>query len=197
MHRGIEESEARMEQWTTHTMDQKVQAVNKHLDAFEWIVLERPSPTDDVTTLRKVVESLRVDLTALLVPSKTKPESAPMSSTDNTVEDALLKDEVLLPVYSCHAGKRPSSSRISDDTEAGRTRKREHQNSQAARMAFIVDQGTCQQRVREVGVGASSSMSTIDGVARVDVHTTDGAVIVGDSTTEGDVIVDVGTTEVT
>uniref|UniRef100_M1DQM0 Integrase core domain containing protein n=1 Tax=Solanum tuberosum TaxID=4113 RepID=M1DQM0_SOLTU len=62
MQLSIEEYEARMEQM----MDQKIQAIHKCLDAFELRVLERPTPTIDVTTFQMALASLRADVDALL-----------------------------------------------------------------------------------------------------------------------------------
>ncbi|KAK4723882.1 hypothetical protein R3W88_026661 [Solanum pinnatisectum] len=123
---AIAESEARMEQRTKHMMDHKVQAVHKRLYAFESIVLQRLAPTDDVTTLRKEVESLCADIIGLLVPPETEPEFTPTAPIDNMVVDALFGDEMLLPISSRHAGKRPCSSQTSDDIEAWRAHKRKH-----------------------------------------------------------------------
>uniref|UniRef100_M1DIH2 Integrase core domain containing protein n=1 Tax=Solanum tuberosum TaxID=4113 RepID=M1DIH2_SOLTU len=107
-------------------MDQKVQAIHKRLDAFELRVLERPTPTTDVSAFRTELSSLQTDLDTLLAPPETEPESASTTSIDNMMLDALFGDEIRPPSSSRHAGKYPRSSRAIDDTEAGRVIKREH-----------------------------------------------------------------------
>uniref|UniRef100_M1DNM1 Integrase core domain containing protein n=1 Tax=Solanum tuberosum TaxID=4113 RepID=M1DNM1_SOLTU len=89
----------------------------------------------------------------------------------------------------------PPLRRASDDTEVGRVSKREHQETEVARRASIIDERLWQQRDREVGVGASSRLSTTDGAVRVGVSTTDGEARVDASTTDGAEMVDVGTTD--
>uniref|UniRef100_M1DX05 Integrase core domain containing protein n=1 Tax=Solanum tuberosum TaxID=4113 RepID=M1DX05_SOLTU len=140
MQRSIVESEARMDQQMEHMMDQKVQVVHKFLDAFELRVLERPATTVDVTTLQKEVESLCADITGLFAPPETEPESSPTAPVDNTVLGALFIDEMLPPASSRHVRKCPRSSQTSDDTEAGRDRKRHRQEHKEARRASIVDE---------------------------------------------------------
>uniref|UniRef100_M1DYK1 Integrase core domain containing protein n=1 Tax=Solanum tuberosum TaxID=4113 RepID=M1DYK1_SOLTU len=139
--------------------------------------------------------SLRADLDTLLAPPETETKLFPAIPIDNTVLDALFRDEILPPASSHHAGKCPRYSRASDDTEARRVGKKERQQTEAAQKASIVDEELHQQQAREIGVGASSSMSTTDGVVRVDMSTTDGAVRVDVSTTEGVEMVDVATTD--
>ncbi|KAK4733702.1 hypothetical protein R3W88_007963 [Solanum pinnatisectum] len=117
MQHAIEESKARIEQWVEHMMDQKVQAIHKHLDTFELRVLERPALTVDVTTLNKEIKSLRADITGLLSLSETEPESTPTIPIDNTVLNALFRDGMPLPDSSHTAGKRPRYSHTSDFIE--------------------------------------------------------------------------------
>uniref|UniRef100_M1DIG7 Integrase core domain containing protein n=1 Tax=Solanum tuberosum TaxID=4113 RepID=M1DIG7_SOLTU len=114
-------------------MDRKVQAVHQHLDAFELRVLERPAPTIDVYAFRMDLASLQANLDALLALPEVEPESAPTAPIDDTVLDALIEDEMPPSDSSRHAGKHPRSSRTSDDTEAGRARKRERQQFEEAR----------------------------------------------------------------
>jgi len=77
-----------------------------------------------------------------------------------------------LPDSSHAARKRPRSSRTSDVTQSVRVRKREQLLTEVAMRASIVDEEMRQQRAREVGVGASSSMSTTNGALTVDDSTT-------------------------
>ncbi|KAK4723873.1 hypothetical protein R3W88_026652 [Solanum pinnatisectum] len=193
MQRMIAESEARMEQRMEHIMDQKVQAVHKRLDAFKLRVLERPAPTTNVSSFKTELASLQADLDTFLAPPKTEHDSAPIAPIDNTVLDALFGDKMPLFTSSHHTGKRPHSSRTSNDIKAGRARKRKCQELEAAGRVSIVDEEMHQQWVMEVGVGTSSSVGTTDGAMRVDVSTTDGAVRLDASTTECAEIVDVGT----
>uniref|UniRef100_M1DDE5 Integrase core domain containing protein n=1 Tax=Solanum tuberosum TaxID=4113 RepID=M1DDE5_SOLTU len=104
--------------------------------------------------------------------------------------DTLFGDDMPPTSSSHHVGKYPHSSRSSEDTEAERDCKRERQKFQEVRRATIVYEEICQQRAREVGVGASSSVSTTDGAVRVVDNNTDGAVTVDAGTTEGDLSVD-------
>uniref|UniRef100_M1DXJ9 Integrase core domain containing protein n=1 Tax=Solanum tuberosum TaxID=4113 RepID=M1DXJ9_SOLTU len=99
MQRSIKESEARVEQMMEQMMDQKVQAVHKHLDAFELRVLESPPETE--------------------------PESASMVSADEVVMTALFRDIMPPPDSSYTTGKRPRSDRTTDTDEAHRLRKKE------------------------------------------------------------------------
>uniref|UniRef100_M1DH42 Integrase core domain containing protein n=1 Tax=Solanum tuberosum TaxID=4113 RepID=M1DH42_SOLTU len=184
--RSIAESVARMEQM----MDHKVQAIHQRLDAFKLRISEQPAPTIDVSSFQTELASLRDDLDALLAPPKTEPKSSPTAPVENTVLDALFGEEIPSPVSFCHARNNPRSSQTFDGTEAGKSRKREHQELEAARRASIIDEELRHQRAREIGVGAFSSMSTTDGAARVDVSTTKGAETVDAGTTEGDPIVD-------
>uniref|UniRef100_M1D9P3 Integrase core domain containing protein n=1 Tax=Solanum tuberosum TaxID=4113 RepID=M1D9P3_SOLTU len=52
MQKSIVESESRMERRMESMMDQKVQAINKRLDAFELRVVERPAPTTDLSSFQ-------------------------------------------------------------------------------------------------------------------------------------------------
>uniref|UniRef100_M1DIF6 Integrase core domain containing protein n=1 Tax=Solanum tuberosum TaxID=4113 RepID=M1DIF6_SOLTU len=63
--KSIAKFEARMERMIESMMDQKVQNVNKHLDAFELIVLERLAPTTDLSSSQTVLASLRDDINAI------------------------------------------------------------------------------------------------------------------------------------
>lgn len=185
MQHAIEESAARIEQRMEHMMEQKVHVVYKRLDAFELRVLERSSPTVDVNTLQKEIESLCADITGLLSPPKTEPESAPTESIDDTMLSALFRDGMPPPDSFHNTGKHARSCFTSDDTEAGRASKRECQQTKASRRASIVDEELRQQQARKISVGASSSVSTTDGTVRVDVSITEGAEMVDASTTDG------------
>uniref|UniRef100_M1D9N3 Integrase core domain containing protein n=1 Tax=Solanum tuberosum TaxID=4113 RepID=M1D9N3_SOLTU len=132
---------------------------------------------------------LVADVEQMQAPLETKHESAPTTPVDNTVSDALFEDEMPPPASSRNAGKLPHSSRAYDDTEVGRVSKRERQETEAAQRASIIDEELWQQRIREVGVGASSSVSTTDGAVRINVSTTEVAETVDAGTTEGDPIV--------
>ncbi|KAK4707335.1 hypothetical protein R3W88_033109 [Solanum pinnatisectum] len=164
MQHVIAEFEARVEEWMEHTIDQKVHAVQKRLDAFELRVLERLALTVDVTTLKKELESLCADVAVLLTPPETELESASTASVDDVC---------------------PRSGHTSDDIEAQRLRKRECQQTKVAWRASIVDEELRQQQAREIGVGPSSTVSTTEGAKKVDVSSTESAGIVDGSTTEG------------
>ncbi|KAK4729576.1 hypothetical protein R3W88_022564 [Solanum pinnatisectum] len=107
MQRAILESEARVEQQMEHIVNCEVLCLSSWLDAFELRVLERLAPTVDVTTLQKEIESLRPDVTVLLAPPKTEPESAPTTSVDDMVLSTLFGDGMPLQDSSRTSGKCP------------------------------------------------------------------------------------------
>ncbi|KAH0657928.1 hypothetical protein KY289_026676 [Solanum tuberosum] len=76
---------------------------------------------------------------------------------------ALFVDSVPPSNCSRAAGKRPRSVRISDDAEAKRLRKKEHQRLEEARWALLLEEEVRQQRAREIGVGPSASVNTTEG----------------------------------
>ena len=51
MQKSITESEARLEKKMQQFTEQKIAEVNQRLDSFELIVLARPAPPIDVSTL--------------------------------------------------------------------------------------------------------------------------------------------------
>uniref|UniRef100_M1DI20 Integrase core domain containing protein n=1 Tax=Solanum tuberosum TaxID=4113 RepID=M1DI20_SOLTU len=175
MQKSIAKSEARMERRMEGMMDWKVQAVNKHLDAFELRVLERLAPAIDLSALQADLASLRTDVDTIL--------AAP--SVD-TVLDALFSGTTEEGLTLTHAkGKRHRSHR----TEEEKAHKRQRRQEKEARRASIADKELRQQRVRERVAWASSSAPVVEvqPVLRDVVSTTDG--------TEGAMIPDVGTTE--
>uniref|UniRef100_M1DJ67 Integrase core domain containing protein n=1 Tax=Solanum tuberosum TaxID=4113 RepID=M1DJ67_SOLTU len=194
MHKSIAESEVRMERMMETMMDQKVQVVHKHLDAFKLRVLIRPAPVIDVSSIRTELDSLRADLDAITAPHT---ESAPTTLADDTVIDALFINDIAQPEPTRARGKRHRSSHVSDTTEDARARKREHQQNEQAIRASILDEDLRQHRARESIIGASSSRPTTEAITAMgdDVSITDGAVRVTDSTIDGAVIDNVGTTE--
>uniref|UniRef100_M1DI66 Integrase core domain containing protein n=1 Tax=Solanum tuberosum TaxID=4113 RepID=M1DI66_SOLTU len=173
----VQKLEARMDTLLQHDIHQR-------LDAFELRVLERLTPTVDVTTLKKELESLSADVDVLLAPLETEPESAPTAPVDDVVMSALYGDDMLPPDSSHAIGKRPRSGRTSDDTEAEGVRNRERQQTEVAWRASIVDEEIRQQRDREIGLGPCSGVSTTDGEVRVDESTTESAGIVNRSATD-------------
>ncbi|KAG5585447.1 hypothetical protein H5410_045881 [Solanum commersonii] len=73
MQKSIVESEVRMERRMEGMIDQKVQAVNKHLDAFELRVLERSTPAIDLSSLQAELASLQTDVDAILAAPTIEP----------------------------------------------------------------------------------------------------------------------------
>ncbi|KAK4731634.1 hypothetical protein R3W88_024622 [Solanum pinnatisectum] len=123
MHRSIEKCEAKMEQM----MDQKIHAINKRLDTFDLRVLERPTPTIDVTPFQTELVSLYTNVTALLAPTQTASEAIPKMEEDHVVMTALF-GYAMPPPYSFYAaGKRHRSDHTSDTNEARRLKKKERQ----------------------------------------------------------------------
>uniref|UniRef100_M1DLR2 Integrase core domain containing protein n=1 Tax=Solanum tuberosum TaxID=4113 RepID=M1DLR2_SOLTU len=133
MQKSIAESEARMEKRMATTVDQKVQAVHKRLYAFELRVLARPAPVTNFSSFRTELDSLRADIDSILATPTVEPEFAPIALADDTVLDALFKEDIDAQSEPTRArGKRPRSSHISDTTDDARAKKREHhQNEQA------------------------------------------------------------------
>ncbi|XP_049371951.1 uncharacterized protein LOC125836840 [Solanum verrucosum] len=124
--RSVEEFEARMERM----MDVKIQVVHKRLDAFELRVLERPCPTNDVTTFQMELTRLRSDVDALLSSAETVPEPTP---EDEVVMTALFGDTMPSPDPSREPGKGTrSSEQTSAAEEARRAKKRKKQQIEAA-----------------------------------------------------------------
>ncbi|KAG5615083.1 hypothetical protein H5410_014907 [Solanum commersonii] len=74
MQKSIAKFEARMEHWMEGMMDRKVQAINKHLDAFELRVLDRSSPAIDLFTLLADLASLWTDVEAILATLSVEPQ---------------------------------------------------------------------------------------------------------------------------
>uniref|UniRef100_M1DJI3 Integrase core domain containing protein n=1 Tax=Solanum tuberosum TaxID=4113 RepID=M1DJI3_SOLTU len=112
MQKLITESEARME----GMMDRKVQAVNKHLDAFELRVLERSAPAIDLFALQADLASLRTDVDAILAAPSVETQDAPTALADDTVLDALfsgIAEEGPAPTHS--KGKRHRSHRTEEE----------------------------------------------------------------------------------
>uniref|UniRef100_M1DSQ8 Integrase core domain containing protein n=1 Tax=Solanum tuberosum TaxID=4113 RepID=M1DSQ8_SOLTU len=89
MQKSIAESEARMERRMEGMMDRKIQAVNKNLDAFELRVLERPSPTIDLSFFQSELASLRANVDVILATPTVEPQVAPPALADDTVLDVL------------------------------------------------------------------------------------------------------------
>jgi len=105
MQRSIVESEARIEKM----MEQNIQAVHNHHNAFELRVLERSVPAIDVTTFQKELASLRAD---------TVPEFAHAVPKDEAVMTALFGYTMPPPDSSRAAGKSHHSNYNSDTEEA-------------------------------------------------------------------------------
>uniref|UniRef100_M1DYJ6 Integrase core domain containing protein n=1 Tax=Solanum tuberosum TaxID=4113 RepID=M1DYJ6_SOLTU len=194
MQKSIAESEARMERRMEGMIDQKVEAVNKRLDAFELRVLERSAPATDLSALQADLASLRTDLDAILAAPAVETQATPTTLTDDTVLDSLFSGTAEESSAPTHVkGKRHGSHR----TEEEKAHKRQRRQEKEARRASIVDEELRQQRVRERVAGASSSVpvAEVQPLVRDVVNTTDGAVRLMESTTESAMIADVGTTE--
>ncbi|KAK4707243.1 hypothetical protein R3W88_033215 [Solanum pinnatisectum] len=95
-------------------MDQKVQAVQKRLDACELRVL---TPVKDLSSIWTDLDSLRADLDAIIAPPTDEPEFSPIALVDDTVIDALFSDDIAQPEPTRARGKRHCSSHVSDTTE--------------------------------------------------------------------------------
>uniref|UniRef100_M1DA83 Integrase core domain containing protein n=1 Tax=Solanum tuberosum TaxID=4113 RepID=M1DA83_SOLTU len=152
----------------------QVKAIHKRLDAFELRVLDRPSPTIDVTTFQQELASLCADVAALLALTETEPESAPAVPEDEVLMTALFGNTMPPPDSSRTTGKCPRSDRTTDTEEARCLKKKECQQFEKAHRASILDEERTQQWAREVDIGPSGSLSTTEGATLVDESATDG-----------------------
>lgn len=91
-----------------HLMDKKVLVVHKLMDAFEKRVLQRLTPNMDLTTFKKDLESLRVEIDVIFYPLVTEPESAPTTPVDDTILSALFCDTMPPPTSSRATRKSPA-----------------------------------------------------------------------------------------
>uniref|UniRef100_M1DVL8 Integrase core domain containing protein n=1 Tax=Solanum tuberosum TaxID=4113 RepID=M1DVL8_SOLTU len=169
-----------MERRMEGMMDRKIQAVNKRLDAFELRVLERPTPTIDLSSFQSKLASLRANVNAILATPTVEPQATPIVLADDTVLNALFSGTTEEGPEPTHTkGKRHRSSR----TEEEKAQKRQRRHEKEARKASILDEELHRQRVRESIAGASSSAPVVEvlSVVRDVVSTTDGAVRVTES----------------
>uniref|UniRef100_M1DH46 Integrase core domain containing protein n=1 Tax=Solanum tuberosum TaxID=4113 RepID=M1DH46_SOLTU len=104
------------------------------------------------------------------------------------------------PDSSRTARKRSRSNHTSDDTEEIGWNEVKKDDAERATyrsdlrtigpVTLRVNEELRLQRAREIGVGASSNVTTTDGAVRVDVSTTEGTEMVDVGTTDGDPSVD-------
>ena len=104
IHRSLAKSEVGME----HLMEKKVLVGHKLIDAFEKRVLQRLTPNIDLTTFKKDLESLRVEIDVIFYPLVTEPESAPITPVDDTILSALFCDTMPPPTSSRATRKSPT-----------------------------------------------------------------------------------------
>uniref|UniRef100_M1DS40 Integrase core domain containing protein n=1 Tax=Solanum tuberosum TaxID=4113 RepID=M1DS40_SOLTU len=183
-----------MERRMEGMMDRHIQAVNKHLDAFELRVLERPATAIDLSTFEAELASLRGNVDDILATHTVEPQAAPTALADDLVLDALFSGSVEEGPEPTHTkGKRHRSSRTGEE----KAQKRQCRQEKEARKAPILDEELHQQRVRESIAGPSSFVLVVEvpPIVRDVVSTTDGAVRVTESTTKGAMMDDVGTIE--
>uniref|UniRef100_M1DDF7 Integrase core domain containing protein n=1 Tax=Solanum tuberosum TaxID=4113 RepID=M1DDF7_SOLTU len=141
MQKSIAESETKLERRMESMMDQKVQAVNKRLDAFDLRVLERSAMTTDLSSFRSELASLRADVDAILATPAVEPRAASTILSDNTVLDALFSGDAKdKPEPTRARGKRHRSKHSSEATEDDRAKKREHKQEKQAKRASIIDE---------------------------------------------------------
>uniref|UniRef100_M1DN10 Integrase core domain containing protein n=1 Tax=Solanum tuberosum TaxID=4113 RepID=M1DN10_SOLTU len=122
-----------------------------------------------------------------LIPHRRSLSTPPTEQVDDTLLSGIFGDGMQPPDSSHTARNRPHSSRTSDDTEAGISSRRERQHTEAAWRSSIVDK---EQRAMDIGVGASSIVSTTEGAVQVDISTTEGAEMVDAGATDSDPSVD-------
>uniref|UniRef100_M1DN02 Integrase core domain containing protein n=1 Tax=Solanum tuberosum TaxID=4113 RepID=M1DN02_SOLTU len=197
MRKLIAEFVERAEKRMATMMDQKVQAVHAHLDAFEVKVLEMSAPTTYVTALRTDIASLRTDVDAIFTTLVVEPQAAPSALGDDTVLGALFSGDKVEEQPARARGKKHRFSRHPERTEAEKASRKQRKLDRAAIKASIVDEQLRERRVHEMMAGASSFMpvSEVLPTGASNLSTNDGAVRVTDSTTDGVVIGDAGTTE--
>uniref|UniRef100_M1E166 Integrase core domain containing protein n=1 Tax=Solanum tuberosum TaxID=4113 RepID=M1E166_SOLTU len=163
MRKLIAESKERVEKRMEAKMNQKVQEVHKRLDAFELRVIERPTPTTDMSSLRTKLTSLRSDVDAILATPSIEPQAASSALGDDTVLGALFSGD--------DVEEQPEhTSACNEQLRQQRT----HEMIAGASSSIPV-------RI---------DVSTTEGAVRVIDSTTDGAILVEAGTTEGDPSVD-------
>ena len=112
-----------------------------------------------------------------------EPEHAPMVLSEDTIFDALFREDAETQPDPTHArGKSHRSRHTSEATEDERAKKREHKQEKQAKRASILDEQLCQERVCESVAGASSFVPVLEvsTVVRDDVSSADGVVRVTD-----------------
>ncbi|KAG5599608.1 hypothetical protein H5410_030978 [Solanum commersonii] len=118
MQKSIVESEARIERRIEGMMDQKVQTFNKCLDAFELRVLERPTPTIDLSSFQFELASLRTNVDAILAAPTVEPQAALTALADDTMLDTLFSttvEEGLEPTHAKGLAIEPNFSKLEDE----------------------------------------------------------------------------------
>uniref|UniRef100_M1DRS9 Integrase core domain containing protein n=1 Tax=Solanum tuberosum TaxID=4113 RepID=M1DRS9_SOLTU len=171
----IAESEERVVKRMEDKMDQKVQAVHKRLDAFELRVLEKPSPSTDMSSLWTELASLRANVDFILATPVVEPQAAPSALGDDTVLGALFSGD--------DAEEQPERARARD----------EQLRQQRARE--MVAGASSSMPISEVLPTAADDVSTTGGALRPTYSTTEGSVTKDAGTTEGDSIIDVAESE--
>ena len=89
MQKSITESEARLERKMQQFTERKIAEVNQRLDDFEFLVLARPAPLVDVSTLQAAVDSLHVDIDRILEARVPESEAPSVEPAEDTVLAAL------------------------------------------------------------------------------------------------------------
>ena len=75
----------------------KIAEVHQFLDAFELLVLARPAPLVDVSTLQAAVDSLRADIDKILKARVPESEAPSVESAEDTVLAALFATTKIPP----------------------------------------------------------------------------------------------------
>ena len=156
MQKSIAEAEDRIDKRVAQQTERKIQAVHQRLDEFELRVLACPAPTIDLTTLKKVVMSLRAKFNGILHMRGHECETEPIELAEDTVLDALFTTLNALPPETREHAKRHCSSRTTKGEDA-HSRKKERTDLEAARRALLINEETRQMTARELAAGASSS----------------------------------------
>uniref|UniRef100_M1DGJ9 Integrase core domain containing protein n=1 Tax=Solanum tuberosum TaxID=4113 RepID=M1DGJ9_SOLTU len=121
----------------------RVQIFEAQIETLLQHSLSHHPPTTNVSFLRKELDSLQPDLDKILVPPTHEPESSPTIPGDDTVLDALFREDLPQPKSTHAQGKRPHSSCIYYTIEDARIKKWERQHTDQARRASIVDEELC------------------------------------------------------
>ena len=113
----------------------KIADLNQRLETFELIVLARPAPPLDVSTLQAALNSLRADIDTILEARVLKSEAPSVAAAEDTVLASLFATSEIPPPPSRECDKMHTGRA----KEQARARKKESQEMEAARRAALTE----------------------------------------------------------